>query len=153
MPPWIVLVDCRASGHMEEQTIYRECTGECCPRHCHVVATWRYGFHVTATWRYGALHRFRFSKSLCCFFGWVRYLIFFVIVNIFFLGGKSVAFGKENRVGKRARAAPCCARCTPRAALTRSASHADAPRPCAQHHSACAGPRRRAAHRVPILKN
>jgi hypothetical protein len=35
---------------MEEQTIYRECTGECCPRHCHVVATWRYGFHVTATY-------------------------------------------------------------------------------------------------------
>ena len=29
-------------AHMEEQTIYRECTGECCPRHCHVVATWRY---------------------------------------------------------------------------------------------------------------
>ena len=29
---------------MEEQTIYRECTGVCCPRHCHVVATWRYSF-------------------------------------------------------------------------------------------------------------
>jgi hypothetical protein len=81
------------------------------------------------------------------------------IVNIF-LGGKSreFAFPKivqriVHRVGKRARAAPCCARCTPRAALTRRASHAAAPRPCAQHHSACAGPRRRAAHRVPILKN
>ena len=81
------------------------------------------------------------------------------IVNIF-LGGKSREFafpkiGKRigERIGKRARAAPCCARCTPRAALTRRASHAAAPRPCAQHHSACAGPRRRAAHRVPILKN
>ena len=29
-------------AHMEEQTIYRECTGESSPRHCHVVATWRY---------------------------------------------------------------------------------------------------------------
>jgi hypothetical protein len=57
------------------------------------------------------------------------------------------------RIGERAHAAPCCARCTPRAALTRRASHTDAPRPCAQHHSACDGPRRRAAHRVPTLKN
>ena len=56
------------------------------------------------------------------------------------------------RIGKRARAAPCCARCSHRAALTKRASHEAAPRPCAQHHSACAGPRRRAAHRVPILK-
>ncbi len=30
---------------MEEQTIYRECTGECCSCHCHVVATWRYSCH------------------------------------------------------------------------------------------------------------
>jgi len=40
-------------------------------------------------------------------------------------------------------AAPCCARCTPRAALTKRLSHEASPRPCAQHHSACAGPRRR----------
>ena len=77
------------------------------------------------------------------------------VVNIFF--SREFAFPKifgfSGRIGKRARAAPCCARCTPRAALTRSASHAAAPRPCAQHHSACAGPRRRAAHRGPILKN
>ena len=53
------------------------------------------------------------------------------------------------RIGKRAR---CCARCSHRAALTKRASHEAAPRPCAHHHSACAGPRRRAAHRVPILK-
>ena len=58
----------------------------------------------------------------------------------------------ENLIGKRARAAPCCARCSHRAALTKRASHEAAPRPCAQQHSACAGPRRRAAHRVPILK-
>jgi hypothetical protein len=44
------------------------------------------------------------------------------------------------RIWKKARAARCCARCTPRAALTRRASHADAPRPCAQYHSACTGP-------------
>ena len=82
------------------------------------------------------------------------------LLLIFFWEEKSREFafpkiGKRigERIGKRARAAPCCARCTPRAALTRSASHAAAPRPCAQHHSACAGPRRRAAHRVPILKN
>ena len=54
----------------------------------------------------------------------------------------------ENR---EARAAPCCALCTPLAYLTRRASHAAAPRPCAQHHSACAGQRRRAALLVPIL--
>ena len=38
------------------------------------------------------------------------------------------------------------------AALTRSASHAADPRPWAQHHSACAGPRRGAAHRVPMAR-
>ena len=79
------------------------------------------------------------------------------VVNIFFFARVCLSKIKDSResgrIGKRARAAPCCARCTPRAALTRSASHAAAPRPCAQHHSACAGPRRRAAHRGPILKN
>ena len=38
----------------------------------------------------------------------------------------------------------------PAARAERRASHAAAPRPCAQHHSACAGPRRGAAHRVPM---
>ena len=90
--------------------------------------------------------------------GYVLNVTFDSIVDIF-LRGKMDEFafpkiGKRigERIGKRARAAPCCARCTPRAALTRRASHAAAPHPCAQHHSACAGPRRRAAHRVPILK-
>ena len=75
----------------------------------------------------------------------------------FFLGGKfardrpSKIGRASGRIGKRARAAPCCARCTPRAALTRRASHASAPLPSAQHHSACAGPRCRAALLVPIL--
>ena len=76
------------------------------------------------------------------------------IVYYFFVRKIEFAFPKiVQRIGKRARAPPCCARCTPRAALTRRSSHAAAPLPCAQHHSACAGPRRRAAHRVPILKN
>ena len=76
------------------------------------------------------------------------------LMLIFFCAENSRELALENegkrigeRIGKRARAAPCCARCTPRAALTRRASHAYAPRPCAQHHSACAGPRRGAAHR------
>ena len=102
------------------------------------------------------------AQNPCCSVAVKKESIPSAIVNIFLGGnrGKSREFafpkiGKRigERIGKRARAAPCCARCTPRAALTRRASHEAAPRPCAQHHSACAGPRRRAAHRVPILKN
>ena len=70
-----VLSDVRA--HMEEQTIYRECTGECCPRHCHVVAVEVRGFAPISI----------FKEFVLFFFGWVRYLIFFIVVNIF-LGKK-----------------------------------------------------------------
>ena len=52
-------------AHMEEQTIYRECTGECCPRHCHVVASIQY-----ATWRYGSFQRVCAVQGF--FLGWVR---------------------------------------------------------------------------------
>ena len=50
-------------AHMEEQTIYRECTGECCPRHCHVVASIQY-----ATWRYGSFQRVCAVQGF--FLGW-----------------------------------------------------------------------------------
>ena len=71
MPPWIVLVDCRACGHIWKSRQYKgnALLGEwlflIALRHStkltsagHVTAT----YSVVATWRYG----FGISKSLCC---------------------------------------------------------------------------------------
>ena len=66
MPPWIVLVDCRASGHIWKSRQYKGnalgVLSTSLPRSRHVVATWRYSFAVI-------------SKSCAKgFFGWVRAL-------------------------------------------------------------------------------
>ena len=48
MPPWIVLVDCRASGHIWKSRQYKGnalgVLSTSLPRSRHVVATWRYSF-------------------------------------------------------------------------------------------------------------
>ena len=80
----------------------------------------------------------------------------FRIVNFFLKIRATTPFSKIGREwgresGRERVRRPAAARCTPWAALTRSASHAASPRPCAQHHSACAGPRRCAALLVAIL--